>query len=108
MKPFMTKTALDFLKVYLITDRTLLPRHQFLQGIEYALEGGVRAVQLREKDLKKEEMLALAKMFRSNNNGKTTQLADRIYEDLIAKYPDQAAGNADASVCDDAQAAPRE
>ncbi len=39
---------LDKLRVYLITDRTLLPGNQFLTGIDAALKGGVRAIQLTE------------------------------------------------------------
>ena len=34
---------LDALRLYLITDRTLLPEDQFLAGIETALKGGVRS-----------------------------------------------------------------
>jgi thiamine-phosphate pyrophosphorylase len=55
--------AVDF-KLYLITDRhaTKIP---LPQAIRLALEGGVRAVQLREKDLPVRELLALAKELRS-------------------------------------------
>ena len=42
---------LDKLRVYLITDRTLLPEDHFLNSLEAALKGGVRAIQLREKNL---------------------------------------------------------
>ncbi len=52
---------LDKLRVYLITDRTLLPEDQFLAGIEAALKGGVRAIQLREKNLPENELRSLAK-----------------------------------------------
>jgi thiamine-phosphate pyrophosphorylase len=51
---------LDALRLYLITDRTLLPDGQFLTGIEAALKGGARAIQLREKDLPENELRALA------------------------------------------------
>jgi len=52
----------DF-KLYLITDRkqTKLP---LTQAIRLALEGGVRAIQLREKDLPIQELLSLAKEVR--------------------------------------------
>ncbi len=50
----------DALRVYLITDRTLLPEDQFLPGIEAALKGGVRAIQLREKNLPEDELRTLA------------------------------------------------
>ena len=55
---------LGFLRVYLITDRTLLPRNRFLRGIESALKGGIPALQLREKDLLPAELLALAREVR--------------------------------------------
>jgi thiamine-phosphate pyrophosphorylase len=45
----------------LITDRTLLLEDQFLAGIEAALKGGVRAIQLREKSLSENELRSLAK-----------------------------------------------
>jgi len=55
--------AVDF-KIYLITDRkvssTPLP-----EAVRLALEGGVRAVQLREKDLPIRELLALAQELRA-------------------------------------------
>ena len=51
---------LEALRLYLITDRTLLPEDQFLASIEAALKGGVRAIQLREKDLPESELRALA------------------------------------------------
>ncbi|MDA0691953.1 MAG: thiamine phosphate synthase [Nitrospinae bacterium] len=51
---------LDDLKVYLITQRSCFSEHDFLPCLELALEGGVRAVQLREKDLSTEELLKLA------------------------------------------------
>ncbi|MDH3257286.1 MAG: thiamine phosphate synthase, partial [Nitrospinota bacterium] len=51
---------LDALRLYLITDRTLLPEGQFMAGIEAALKGGVRAIQLREKELPENELRALA------------------------------------------------
>ena len=52
---------LDALRLVLITDRTLLPEDQFLAGIEAALKGGVRAIQLREKNLSENELRTLAK-----------------------------------------------
>jgi thiamine-phosphate pyrophosphorylase len=54
--------SVDF-KLYLITDRkvTKVPLHE---AIRLALKGGVRAVQLREKDLPVRELLALAKELR--------------------------------------------
>jgi thiamine-phosphate pyrophosphorylase len=57
-------TLPDFLKVYVITDRKLLPEGKFLDGVESALKGGVRAIQLREKDLSPAEMLDLGQEVR--------------------------------------------
>lgn len=50
-------------KLYLITDRkvTKIP---FPEAVRLALKGGVRAVQLREKDLPVRELLALAQKLR--------------------------------------------
>ncbi|MEJ2695622.1 MAG: thiamine phosphate synthase [Candidatus Sulfobium sp.] len=54
------KEAVDF-KLYLITDRKLFgDMPSFLSAVEEALEGGARALQLREKDLKIRELLKLA------------------------------------------------
>jgi thiamine-phosphate pyrophosphorylase len=51
--------ALDF-NLYLITDRRLCVETTFIQAVEYALKGGVKAIQLREKDLGTRELLRLA------------------------------------------------
>lgn len=48
---------IDF-NLYLITDRTAVP--DILGAVEEALRGGVRALQLREKDLRIRELLDLA------------------------------------------------
>ncbi|MBW6463617.1 MAG: thiamine phosphate synthase [Firmicutes bacterium] len=53
-------TAVDF-DLYLITDRRSLPPGQdLLATVRAALRGGVRAVQLREKDLRAAELYPLA------------------------------------------------
>ncbi|MDH5763527.1 MAG: thiamine phosphate synthase [Nitrospinota bacterium] len=54
------RERLDAFRLYLITDRSLLPEDQFLAGIEAALKGGVRAIQLREKNLTDNELRVLA------------------------------------------------
>jgi len=47
--------------LYLITDRKQVAEgHTLLTAVDAALKGGVRAVQLREKDLSDEELLPLA------------------------------------------------
>lgn len=56
-----TRNFLDKLRLYAITDRSLFPEGAFLSAVETALRSGVRAVQLREKDLSAEDLLALAR-----------------------------------------------
>ena len=56
----MEKQSLDFLQVYLITDLKRIGKDRFLGAVEEALEGGVRALQIREKDLNPNDLLALA------------------------------------------------
>ncbi len=47
--------------LYLITDRKLITHHaSLITAVRKALQGGVKAVQLREKDLKTRELLKLA------------------------------------------------
>ena len=58
--PFKAEQGLDFLRVYLISDLKRVGKDRFLHTIEEALQGGVRALQIREKDLSPKELLALA------------------------------------------------
>jgi thiamine-phosphate pyrophosphorylase len=61
----MSKTAVDF-RLYLITDRKLFGSSEaMLEAIEKALQGGLKAVQLREKDLGIRELLGLAYRLRA-------------------------------------------
>jgi thiamine-phosphate pyrophosphorylase len=53
----------DF-KLYLITDRKQV-RMPLIAAVRLALEGGVRAVQLREKDLPVRELIALSREMRA-------------------------------------------
>jgi len=55
--------TVDF-RLYLITDRHLT-RTPLPEALQQALRGGVRAVQVREKDLPVRELLALARELRS-------------------------------------------
>jgi thiamine-phosphate pyrophosphorylase len=70
--------SVDF-KLYLITDRkqTKVP---LAQAVRLALEGGVRAVQLREKDLPIRELLALSRELRAMTNeyGARLFINDRV------------------------------
>ncbi|MDH4162507.1 MAG: thiamine phosphate synthase [Nitrospirota bacterium] len=54
--------AIDF-RLYLITDRHATKK-PLIEAVRLALEGGVRAIQLREKDMPVRELLALAKDMR--------------------------------------------
>ncbi|RJQ52390.1 MAG: thiamine phosphate synthase [Nitrospiraceae bacterium] len=55
---------IDF-RLYLITDRKLTAdRYSLTASVEKALKGGVRAIQLREKDLGTRELLTLAHKMR--------------------------------------------
>ncbi|HTN70481.1 MAG TPA: thiamine phosphate synthase [Methylomirabilota bacterium] len=55
--------APDF-DLYLVTDRTQTQGRDLLWVLAQALEGGVRSVQLREKDLSGKELFALAEQTR--------------------------------------------
>jgi len=56
--------AIDFC-VLLVTDRRRAPGEDLERVVEQALEGGIRAVQLREKDLGGRELLELARALRA-------------------------------------------
>jgi thiamine-phosphate pyrophosphorylase len=58
-----TEVTFDF-KLYLITDRRQTRGHNLSAIVEQALKGGVKAVQLREKDLPIDEHYQLAKEIR--------------------------------------------
>ena len=51
--------------LYLITDRQQTRRRELLWVVEQALAGGVKAVQLREKDLSGRELYALAEKLKA-------------------------------------------
>ncbi|HEX9020042.1 MAG TPA: thiamine phosphate synthase, partial [Nitrospirota bacterium] len=59
--------AVDF-RLYLITDRKQTKR-PLPEAVRLALEGGARAVQLREKDLPVRELLSLAQELRTITRG---------------------------------------
>ena len=69
---------IDFM-LYLITDRkqTKLP---LPEAVRLALKGGVRAIQIREKDMPVRELLALARELRSLTNqfGAKLFINDRV------------------------------
>jgi thiamine-phosphate pyrophosphorylase len=47
--------------LYVITDKKLIPRDDFLATVEMAVRGGANVVQLREKDTPRDEVLTLGK-----------------------------------------------
>lgn len=73
--------------LYLITDRSQLPPDRLLWSIEAALEGGLRAVQLREKDLAAAELLPLARQLRRlcTRYGARLLINDRVDVALAAE-----------------------
>jgi thiamine-phosphate pyrophosphorylase len=62
MCPWRVSLAVDF-KLYLITDRKIT-KMPLPAAVRLALKGGVRAVQVREKDLPVRELLAIAQELR--------------------------------------------
>ena len=76
----MSNKAIDF-RLYLITDRKLFAASdEMLEAIEKALKGGVKAVQLREKDLCVRELLGLAYQMRelTSRYGAKLFINDRV------------------------------
>ncbi|MDH3237766.1 MAG: thiamine phosphate synthase [Deltaproteobacteria bacterium] len=69
----------DF-RVYLITDRRQAPGGDILRAVEGALDGGIRAVQLREKDLPGKELYLLADRMRelTARHGARLLINDRV------------------------------
>ena len=67
-------------RLYLITDRNQTNGRPLLDVVKAALEGGVRMIQLREKDLSGKELFNLAKEFRelTNQFGAKLLVNDRI------------------------------
>lgn len=66
--------------LYLITDRRQVPGGDLVAAVHAALEGGVRAVQLREKDLSPRELFPLALALRAltRRYGARLLINDRI------------------------------
>ena len=64
----VSDSLLNDLRVYLITQRSLFTERGFLEALELALAGGVRALQLREKDLSPRALFSLSQKVRSLTN----------------------------------------
>lgn len=80
--------AIDF-DLYLVTDRKTTAGRDLLWVLEEAMEGGVRAVQLREKDLEGRPLLELAR--------KVKALCDRYGAELFVNDRVDVALAADAA-----------
>lgn len=76
----------DQLRVCPITDRRRVPPERWLRAIEAALEGGIRDLQLREKDLPASEQSALARELRrlTRRYGARLIVNDRLDIALLA------------------------
>ena len=71
----MTIQDLNGLRLYLITDRSLFDGEgKFLDAVEAALMGGVKTIQLREKDLSDYELVELGKKLRLLTSNYGTRL----------------------------------
>ena len=77
--------SVDF-RLYLITDRTVATK-PLPEAVRLALEGGVRAVQLREKDLPIRDLLSLAQELRTITRefGAKLFINDRVDVALLAE-----------------------
>ncbi len=60
----VAKVEPGWLQVYLITDRKRFAEEHLLENIEAALQGGIRDLQLREKDLPLKDLHSLAVVLR--------------------------------------------
>lgn len=67
-------------RIYLVTDRKRCPGGDIVGAVGNALEGGVRAVQLREKDLPGRELFRLASLLRrlTREYGAMLLINDRV------------------------------
>ncbi|MGV7221432.1 MAG: thiamine phosphate synthase [Nitrospinales bacterium] len=54
----------DWLKVYLITNLSQTPPEKHLETVESALKGGIKDIQLREKNMQLDDLLSLAIVLR--------------------------------------------
>ncbi len=81
----MGEQIIDF-KLYLITDRKLITDHSSLvTAVKKALKGGIRAVQLREKDMGTRDLLQLAyKMRRLTKEHKATLFINDRFDIALA------------------------
>ena len=77
---------LNDLRLYLITDRSLFAgRNKFLNAVENALTGGVKALQLREKELPDSELIELGQKLRSLTSNYDARLFINSRADIAKK-----------------------
>jgi thiamine-phosphate pyrophosphorylase len=77
---------LNDLRLYLITDRSLFAgRNEFLNAVENALTGGVKALQLREKELPDSELIELGQKLRSLTSNYDARLFINSRADIAEK-----------------------
>ncbi|TYP93907.1 thiamine-phosphate diphosphorylase [Fodinibius salinus] len=69
----MKNSSINF-RYYLITNRKAPDKRSLLETVERACKAGVRAVQLREKDMTDKSLVALGKKMRSITNEYNTRL----------------------------------
>jgi thiamine-phosphate diphosphorylase len=71
-------------RLMLVTDRSLVPPGALPALVEQAVAGGVDAVQLREKDLPSEELIALGKDLRAVTRGRALLIVNGTIEQAMA------------------------
>ncbi|HAK36743.1 MAG TPA: thiamine phosphate synthase [Nitrospina sp.] len=77
---------LNDLRLYLITDRSLFAgQKEFFNAVEQALTGGVKALQLREKDLSDSELIELGRYLRSLTSDYKARLFINSRADIAEK-----------------------
>ena len=91
-------------RLMLVTDRSLLPPGGLVDAVDQAVSGGVDAVQLRERDMLDEDLLALGRSLRAVTRGRAMLLvngsgslaraiaADGVHLPEAAPYPDEKRG----------------
>ena len=81
-----TLKDLNDLRLYLITDKSLFKEQiYFLTAVEAALMGGVKALQLREKDLSDSELIKLGMKLRKLTSNYEAKLIINSRADIAEK-----------------------
>ncbi len=79
-------SKIDF-NLYLITDRKATKKRPLINVLKMAIDGGVKAIQIREKDMSGKELFLLAKELRDITKGRGVKLFinDRIDIAILVK-----------------------